>query len=56
MRDGIQQLGIIETDLNDAAVTAVKQAIDIQEHQAAQLQEIEEITEVASDVEALKAQ
>jgi hypothetical protein len=56
LRDGIQQLGIIETDLNDAAVTAVKQAIEIQQHQVAQLQEIEEITEVALNVEALKAQ
>ena len=56
LRDGIQQLGIIETDLNDTAVAAVKRAIDIQEHQVAQLTEIEEITEFASGVEALKEQ
>ncbi len=56
LRDGIQQLGIIETDLNDTAVAAVKRAIEIREHQVAQLEEIEDVKEVAVAIEALDAQ
>ncbi len=56
LRDGIQQLGIIETDLNDPAVAAVKRAIDIQQHQVAQLIEIEEVTELTKAIQALNEQ
>ncbi len=56
LRDGIQQLGIIETDLNDTAVAAVKRAIEIREHQVAQLKEIEDVKEIDVAIEALDAQ
>lgn len=56
LRDGIQQLGIIETDLNDTAVAAVKRAMDIQQYQVAQLTEIEQTAEISASIQALAEQ
>ncbi len=56
LRDGIQQLGIIETDLTDTAVAEVAKAVEIQTHQVAQLREIESIAEIQNAIAALETQ
>ena len=37
LRDGIQQLGIINAELTEEKIQAVRQAGDVREHQVAQL-------------------
>ncbi|MCC2692805.1 BREX system P-loop protein BrxC [Nodularia sp. LEGE 04288] len=56
LRDGIQQLGIVETDLTDTAVSAITRAVSIQEHQVKQLQDIESLAEISDAIAALETQ
>ena len=54
LRDGIQQLGIINAELTEEKIQAVKQARDVKEHQVAQLKEIGKATEVSPEIQALE--
>jgi hypothetical protein len=56
LRDGIQQLGIIQTDLTDNAVEAIARAVNIQENKIAQLREIDDLAEIKDAVTALETQ
>jgi hypothetical protein len=56
LRDGIQQLGIIQTDLTDNAVEAIARAVNIQENKVAQLREIDDLAEIKDAVIALETQ
>lgn len=56
LRDGIQQLGIVETDLTDTAVAAITRAVSIQEHQVRQLQDIDSLAEISDAIAALETQ
>jgi hypothetical protein len=56
LRDGVQQLGILETDLTDAAIAAVSRAGSIQQHQVAQLEQVAAATEVQAEIAAVVAQ
>ena len=56
LRDGVQQLGILLTDLDDTAVTAVRRAIEIRDNEVAQLREIDRLAEVSEAVTALEEQ
>lgn len=46
LREGIEMLGIMESELNDAAVDAVRRAVDVQRNQVKQLTEVEKTAEV----------
>ncbi|MBN3923061.1 BREX system P-loop protein BrxC [Nostoc sp. NMS4] len=56
LRDGIQQLGIVETDLTDTVVAAVTRAVEIQEHQVKQLRDIESLADISGAIAALETQ
>lgn len=56
LRDGVQQLGILETDLTDAAIAAVSRAGSVQQHQVAQLEQVGSATEVQAEIAAVAAQ
>jgi len=56
LRDGVQQLGILATDLTDAAIAAVSRAGAIQQHQVAQLDQVAAATEVQAEIAAVAAQ
>lgn len=54
LRDGIQQLGIINAEMTEAKVEAVKQACEVKSHQVAQLKEIGRAAEVAEAIKTLE--
>jgi hypothetical protein len=56
LRDGIQQLGILETDVTDDAISAVRRAVDIQENQVTQLKQIDQIADIQKAIDSLEAQ
>ena len=56
LRDGVQELGILLTDLTDDAVASVAQAISLQDNQVNQLRQIERWNEVSAAVTALEEQ
>ncbi len=56
LRDGIQQLGILLTDLTDSSVKAVARAVSIRDNQVAQLRQIGRLAEVSEAVAALEEQ
>jgi Family of unknown function (DUF6079) len=56
LRDGVQQLGILETDLTDDAIAAVSRAGNIQQHQVAQLEQVGAATEVQAEIEVVAEQ
>ena len=56
LRDGIQQLGILLTDVTDSSVEAVAGAVRSRDNQVAQLRQIDRLAEVSDAVVALEAQ
>ena len=56
LREGIEMLGIMESELNDAAVEAVRRTVDVQRNQVKQLTEVEKTAEVQAEIDALAAQ
>jgi hypothetical protein len=56
LRDGIQMLSIMEAELTDSAVEAVKRAVNVQTHQVKQLREAGNTTDVEEAIAALDAQ
>jgi hypothetical protein len=56
LRDGVQQLGILETDLTDEAIAAVSRAGAIMQHQVAQLEQVGATAEVQGVIAAVEAQ
>lgn len=54
LRDGIEQLGIINAELTEAKVESVKQACEVKSHQVAQLKEIGQAAEVAEAIKTLE--
>ena len=56
LREGIEMLGIMESELNDAAVEAVRRTVDVQRNQVKQLTEVEKTAEVQTEIDALAAQ
>ena len=56
LREGIQMLEGVERELTDKAVNAIAQAVNLRDHQVAQLQEIGETAEVQPAIEALEEQ
>ncbi|MEN8443949.1 MAG: BREX system P-loop protein BrxC, partial [Cyanobacteria bacterium J06555_13] len=54
--DGIEDLGILLTDLNDDAVASVARAVDLQTNQIAQMRQIGRLGTAEAAVEAIKAQ
>lgn len=54
LRDGIEQLGIINAELTEEKIKAVRQACEIQNHQLAQLKEIGKAAEVTPEIRALE--
>jgi hypothetical protein len=55
LRDGIEQLGIINAEMTEAKIEAVAQACEVKNHQIAQLKEIGQAAEIAEAIETLKA-
>jgi hypothetical protein len=56
LRDGMQQLGILASELTDASIEAVVQAERVQQHQVAQLRDAESLGDVSQAADALAAQ
>lgn len=56
LREGLEMLGIMESELNDGAVDAVRRAVEVQRNQVKQLAEVEKIAEVQAEIDALAAQ
>lgn len=56
LRDGVQQLGILETDLTEQAIEAVTRAGNIVQHQVAQLRQVGMEHEVQQAIVAVEAQ
>jgi hypothetical protein len=56
LREGIQQLGILLTDLSDENVAAVRRLMELQENQVAQLRDVDELEEIKESVEAIEGQ
>jgi Family of unknown function (DUF6079) len=56
LNDGIQQLGILSTDLNDGAINALRVASEVIELQASQLREVEALTDIQFALDALSQQ
>lgn len=54
LKDGIQQLGIINAELTEEKIKAVRQAYEIKNHQVAQLKEIGIAAEVDQEIQALE--
>ena len=56
LRDGVQELGILETDLTDVAIEAVSRAGNIKQHQVAQLEQVVDTAEVQGAIAAVEEQ
>lgn len=56
LRDGVQELGILETDLTDDAISAVTRAGTLKQYQVAQLEQVVATTEVQAEIAALNSQ
>jgi hypothetical protein len=56
LRDGIEQIGILSSELTEETVQAVRKAGEIRDHQVAQLREIGRVAEVSEAVNALEEQ
>lgn len=56
LRDGLQELGILLTDLTDQAVAMVARAMALQANQVAQLRQVERLDEVSAAVAQLETQ
>ena len=54
LRDGIQQLGIINAELTEEKILAVRKACDVREHQVEQLKEIGRVAEIDASIQAIK--
>ena len=54
LRDGVQQLGIINAELTEDKINAVRQANEVKEHQVAQLEEIGKAAEIEVEIQAIK--
>ncbi|MBI2378669.1 MAG: BREX system P-loop protein BrxC [Deltaproteobacteria bacterium] len=56
LRDGIEQLGLIYAELSDEAVRAVAAAVRVRDHELAQLAQIEQLSGLEADAQALADQ
>ena len=56
LREGLEMLGIMESELNDGAVTAVTRALGVQSSHVAQLGQVGETAEVQTAIAALAEQ
>lgn len=56
LRDGVEQLGMLQTDLTEDAIRAVREAADVRDHQIAQLRHAGELGGAEADAEAVEKQ
>jgi hypothetical protein len=56
LRDGMEQLGIVKSELTEAALAEVKQAARVRDHQCKQLEEFGGLQGIEAEAEAILAQ